>query len=467
MDRFSYDVEVPMFKPLPGVGFFFPWLLSMSLTGGLQTPISSLPPLVAPSPPPADRLREVYAWKQVDFSFPSPEIRQYAISSGSFVPKDNLPLGLEVWNSRIFVTLPRWKSGIPATLATIPRDRRDAGGNLSPTLEPYPNWSWHQPGNCDAMTSVFRIAVDPCGRLWVLDSGVVDTVDTVKQACPPQILVFDLTTDALVWRYRLPEDQVKEGSLFSNIAVDVRDGSCDDAHVYITDVWRFGLVVYKLRENRSWRITHHFFYPDPMAAQYELHGLSFSWTDGLFGLSLSPLDPKTGDRTLFFHPMSSFREFSVPTSVIRNETASDAHPDAFSPLGEPRYATKGQSSASAMDRRGVMFYNLVTRDSVGCWNSNQPGGYIPALQGVVAHSNVTLVFPNDLKIDHERRQSVWVLSNRLPVYLYSDLDPKEYNFRIMTAFVDEAAQGTVCDPNFMYVPSAEEHNIGSRLNCPF
>nr|CAD7416489.1 unnamed protein product [Timema poppensis] len=165
--------------------------------------------------------------------------------------------------------------------------------------------------------------------------------------------------------------------------------------------------------------------------------------------------------------MSSFREFSVPTSVIRNETASDAHPEAFSPLGEPRYATKGQSSASAMDRRGVMFYNLVTRDSVGCWNSNQPGGYIPALQGVVAHSNVTLVFPNDLKIDHERRQSVWVLSNRLPVYLYSDLDPKEYNFRIMTAFVDEAAQGTVCDPNFMYVPSAEEHNIGSRLNCPF
>jgi hypothetical protein len=193
---------------------------------------------------------------------------------------------------------------------------------------------------------------------------------------------------------------------------------------------------------------HNLFYPDPIASLYSLHGFTWRWTDGIFGLALSPVDPATGDRTLLYHPMSSFREFAVPASHIRNQTLAVSNPDAFQPLGEPRATNSGHSSGEAMDRRGVLFFNLVTQDSVGCWNSQQPYGYKPELLGIVGHDNVSLSFPNDVKVDHELHQNVWILSNRLHRYLSGELDPNDYNYHILTARTDAAVKGTVCDPNY-------------------
>jgi hypothetical protein len=146
--------------------------------------------------------------------------------------------------------------------------------------------------------------------------------------------------------------------------------------------------------------------------------------------------------------MSSFREFAVPVSYIRNQTLADRNPDAFQPLGEPRALKSGHSSGEAMDRRGVLFFNLVTQDSVGCWNSQQPYGYKPELLGIVGHDNESLSFPNDLKVDHDLQQSVWILSNRLHRYLKGGLNFNDYNYHILTARTDVAVQGTVCDPNY-------------------
>lgn len=88
-----------------------------------------------------------------------------------------------------------------------------------------------------------------------------------------------------------------------------------------------------------------------------------------------------------------------------------------------------------------------------------------ALQGIVAQDNETLVFPNDLKVDHELRQNLWVLSNKLPVFLYSNLDPNEVNFRVMTAPTDLAVSGTVCDPNYPADPLRNPISE-SQLVCP-
>lgn len=66
-----------------------------------------------------DNLKVAYEWKQVDFDFPSEEDRQTAIDNKEFVPENNLPLGLEVYKDRVFITVPRWKSGVPASLTYI------------------------------------------------------------------------------------------------------------------------------------------------------------------------------------------------------------------------------------------------------------------------------------------------------------------------------------------------------------
>lgn len=71
-----------------------------------------------------------------------------------------------------------------------------------------------------------------------------------------------------------------------------------------------------------------FLYLNLALCRFVLDDVTFRWMDGIFGLALSPLD-KNGDRTMFFHPMASFREFSVQTSVIRNETFANANPEEF------------------------------------------------------------------------------------------------------------------------------------------
>lgn len=387
----------------------------------------------------AGKFREVIRWKTIDLQYPTKHARDFAIKTGHFIPENNLPLGVHAFRHRIFVSLPKWKEGVPVTLGYVSKNE-----GTTPAIKPYPDWSWHVATGCYGLTSVFRMDIDSCDRLWVMDSGVVDAENTVNQACPPQIFIFNLNTDKLIWRYTIPNDQSPDSSLLSNIVVEVVNNDCIDTYAYLGDVFRYGLVVYSYKMNRSWRITHSYFYPDPLASDYNLDGITFQWVDGLFGLALSESD-NDDERLLYFHPLSSYREFSVPTHILRNETLGFRMNQYFKVLGEPRADCIAHSTGSGMDRNGVLFYNLFTKSAIGCWNS-KIGNYNPITQGVLYHNHKTLSFPNDLRVDKEPKQSIWVLSNRLHKFLYARLDPTDVNFRILTADANKVVKGTVCDP---------------------
>lgn len=107
-------------------------------------------------------LRLVAEWKQAEFDFPTPAVRQEAIANGQYVPGNAVPIDMDVdyrsqGTSRVFVTIPRFTTGIPITLGTVSNNRVDGG----PLIQAYPEYSWHssQGRNCDGITSVFRIAV--------------------------------------------------------------------------------------------------------------------------------------------------------------------------------------------------------------------------------------------------------------------------------------------------------------------
>lgn len=66
-----------------------------------------------------DNLRVAYEWKEIDFKYASPEERWSAIENFDFKPENVIPFGIEVYQSRLFVTLPRWHEGVPASLAYL------------------------------------------------------------------------------------------------------------------------------------------------------------------------------------------------------------------------------------------------------------------------------------------------------------------------------------------------------------
>lgn len=415
------------------------WLAMM----GVATPQSI--PADNDTPP----FSTLYKWKHIDFEFPSEQFKQYAMETKKYIPENVLPLGIEISGSRIWVTFPSWRKGVPATLATVSRE----GGIASPLLKPYPDWTFHRAfndaNNCSGLISVFRVNADPCGKLWVLDSGQIESQTRPNQICPPSLVVFDLHTDNMIARYPIPKQYVLEDSLYSNIIVDTRTDDCSDMHVYLADTWRFGLLVFRESDAKYWRFSHPLFYPDPLASNYTLHGLNFQWADGIFGLALTPLK-NFDERLLYFHSLSSYREFAVSTSVLRDPSRVDNSSTEFNLIGESR-GLYGQASASAIDRRGVMFYGLVSRDSIGCWDTNKY--YRKITLGEVVANSETLIYPNDIKIDQEEPQSVWVISNRLPMFQSGSLDPDDYNYRIMYADTTEAVRGTICDPAANILPS--------------
>lgn len=284
------------------------------------------------------------------------------------------------------------------------------------------------------------MSIDHCGRMWVLDSGQVEAFETPRQLCPPTLFMINLDTDAVIASYPIPKEFVLEDSLITNILVDSRDARCRDLHVYVADARRFGLVVFRAADEVFWRFSHYTFYPEPLFSNYTLHGVNFQWPDGIFGLSLGRYH--NGNRPLYYHSMSSSLEFVVDTSVIRDPTRVNDSVDEFKLLGESRGAN-GQVSAAAVDRSGIMFFNLVLRDGIGCWDTRKP--YKLENLGIIAQNNKTLVFPNDLRLDHEIPQFGWIITNRLPMYQFNLLSPDEYNFRVMYMDLNKVLKNSICE----------------------
>lgn len=130
--------------------------------------------------------------------------------------------------------------------------------------------------------------MDECGRLWVLDAGIVDSLASARRVCPPKLLVFDLTTDRLELKHVFSDSVLAHDSLLVAVAVDIRGGRCNDAFAYVADVTEFGLIVFDARSRHSWRVNHNYFYPFPNHGSFSVGGENFDLMDGLLGLALSP-----------------------------------------------------------------------------------------------------------------------------------------------------------------------------------
>lgn len=61
---------------------------------------------------------------------------------------------------------------------------------------------------------------------------------------------------------------------------------CDDAYAYLPDLGAYGVVVYSLKDDKSWRIKHNYFHFDPLNGDYQVRDVNFQWTDGVFGMAL-------------------------------------------------------------------------------------------------------------------------------------------------------------------------------------
>uniref|UniRef100_U5EV41 Putative yellow-related salivary protein n=1 Tax=Corethrella appendiculata TaxID=1370023 RepID=U5EV41_9DIPT len=402
-------------------------------------------------------LKPVAQWGEMEFSFPSEFAKSQSIANGNYVPGNSIPLDVDIdykenTGSRILVTFPRFRKGVPMTIGYVSQK----SGVRGPLIEPYPNFQMQNNGNanqatknCNAITSVFRVTVDECQRIWILDTGMIGS----DRMCPPQLWIYDLNTDNLIHRYTFPLNQYTPGSLFITITLDVVN--CRNTMAYISDVTGNALIVYDLNRGKSWKITNRLFHPDPDYGVFTISNESFDLMDGILALALSPKSNsspnnlysnhyQSNNRVLYFHALASGQENMVATSILNNNTIweadSGASPRSFMPLG-----VRGQQSAAqAMDRNGNLFFGLLPSNAIGCWNINNR--YDNSNIEIVAQNSETLQFASGVKIVTNRKgkEELWVLTCRFQRVMTGSMNPAETNFRIQAIQVEELLNSPMC-----------------------
>lgn len=138
----------------------------------------------------------LFSWRQIDFTDdnelneeniyfepPPNRIRKANLNNNGGVHDDyiqynNVPMGATRWRGKIFVTLPRRRPGVPATLAYIVANKTRRS-NIDVPLMPYPDLEVNRlrtrpVKGLTSLVSVYRTTADECDRLWMVDTGLLE-----------------------------------------------------------------------------------------------------------------------------------------------------------------------------------------------------------------------------------------------------------------------------------------------------
>ncbi|XP_054725147.1 major royal jelly protein 1 [Anastrepha obliqua] len=337
-------------------------------------------------------------------------------------PSNVLATGIAVTYDRIFIATPKLFSGVSSTVNVVSK----AEFGDSPALQAYPDWSFSTTGRTDfncsdlVLVSVYRMRIDSCNRLWLLDAGVSRSLEDYEITCPPKILIIDLHTDQVVRRVDFPAEILRGESLFTNLVIDegtATAGNCDDVFAYISDTVEPGIIVYDSGRDVTWRVSHPAMYPDPDFAQSEILNDRFILMDGVVGLAF---DTKLG--VLYFQPLATDRLFSVTRDVLR------AGPLAQNEILKVKLVGKKSSQGIALTVSPIdnsVIFSPLTETAIASWNPSSNN------QVVLAHDRDRLQFVADMTTTPNEPGIVYAVSSKFHRFFLKNLHHNEVNNRVL------------------------------------
>lgn len=170
-------------------------------------------------------IQELVSFASLNYTWDSTHLYSEYVKSNKFIVENNLLAGINVdRNSNIYVSVPRWKSGVPATLNKLVWQ----DGNY--LLEPFPSWDMQREGVEGDLQNVQSMTIDENDVMWVIDVGRRNFFETDMDPIdgPAGILKIDLKTNLIIDTYTFDDDVVSYNNSFLNdIVVDTaRNGMC-------------------------------------------------------------------------------------------------------------------------------------------------------------------------------------------------------------------------------------------------
>lgn len=312
----------------------------------------------------------------IEWEYPNPMPSYFQdIKPTYYVQAHNIISGVKWVENQMFVTVPRWLSGVPATFGVMDLTTKK--------ITPYPSWQWNHQGNCEALQSVQSMEYDAStGLLYILDTGRVNFADPDPSLhdnhCPPKLVLWDVPKNNLHKTFVFPHGQAPyETSFLNDLVIDVVNQTA-----YITDAGGDGaIIVYSRYHNEARRWEHSSMIGTPM--DFHIDGATYpNIHTPVDGIALSP------DReTLYYAPLASTRMFSVSTAPLRSFLSTmDQISATVQDLGDKGVATGGMNADSA----GKVYFGGEQTSSVYSWD--------PAA-GALTADNVQLLAHSDTLMD--------------------------------------------------------------------
>lgn len=198
---------------------------------------------------------------------------------------------------RMFVNFPRWRDGIPFSVAEVLEDG---------SYKPFPNQKMNIWDTGNRITSDEFICVQSVvaymEKLYVLDTKN----PSMKQVLDvPTIYVFDLYTDELCKSYHLA-DSTKSSSYTNDLRVDDKEGK-----IYITDSGAPGLIVVDIETGANYRMLDGHPFTTAEVNHIDAGGKGYDGTIHSDGIAL---DRKND--ILYFHALTGYTLYGIPTRQL-------------------------------------------------------------------------------------------------------------------------------------------------------
>ena len=300
----------------------------------------------------------LFSWNRVEYDWPTLAARERAIFSGDFIPENNVISGIKWHVDELYVTVPRWRKGIPSTLNKVIKV------NGKSVLRPFPSWEMNELGNCSALQFVHSLEIDPIRKwMWIVDVGRTNIFPVDRslqsQKCPPKLVILDLDTLKIVRTYIFTADVAAHGANFLNDIVIDREN-----YAYITDAggWDHGgLVVFSLKKYRAHRFSHRSMKIQHNAKKFRMsNGKDYFLPTTRGAIACSGIAMAPDFRSIYFSALAGYDLFEIPVHIARQEGIDIE-------MHVKNVGTKLSQSDGMYFTKKNLYFGALTMDAIYMW----------------------------------------------------------------------------------------------------